>query len=114
VIVQCLPVLIGVAALAVLSEASAAPTEDAFSDGKTCFCLRHETTQQVMKNCTGEKSRNDFYVTATCKGLLTGGKPSPITVQPPWTAIPAGSEGCEVCAPKQSTSVPELPRGSQQ
>jgi hypothetical protein len=83
-----------------------------FTDGKTCFCLRHEPTKQILPNCTGFKLPQDFYITAICRGLQPGDRPREILVQPPWTAIPTDSEGCEKCSIPRGTS--DRPRAPDQ
>lgn len=78
-------------------------------DGRSCFCLKHETGQ-VIRNCTGVKAGTDFYVTATCQGSEAGDRPTTLTVEPPWTPIRDGDTGCRPCR-DAARITPELPRG---
>ena len=78
-------------------------------DGRSCFCLKHETGQ-LIRDCTGVKAGTDFYVTATCQGPEAGDQPTSLTVKPPWRAIPDGDTGCRPCR-DAARATKELPRG---
>jgi hypothetical protein len=77
-------------------------------DGRTCFCLKHETGQ-IIRNCTGVKAGNDFFPTATCQGNEAGDQPTTLTVRPPWTPIQDGAPGCRPCRGARPTQ--QVPRG---
>lgn len=74
------------------------------SDGRTCFCLRHDSGQ-FLRNCTGTKLGLDFYVTATCRGQDPAGPTSSNPVRPPWSVVQANDPGCDPCRPKTAPIV---------
>jgi hypothetical protein len=78
-------------------------------DNTSCFCLKHKTTDQVLRNCTGAKLSGDYYVTATCQGSEQGDPKAIVEVHPPWMPIRNGAPGCTPCQPKPRRT-DELPR----
>jgi hypothetical protein len=78
-------------------------------DGRSCFCLKHETGQ-IMKNCTGVKPPTDAYVTATCRGSEKGDQLTILPVKPPWIAIRSGDASCISCQGGERETK-TLPRG---
>lgn len=78
-------------------------------DGRSCFCLKHETGQ-IMKNCAGVKPPADAYVTATCRGGEKGDQLTIVLVKPPWTAIKSGEASCLSCK-GGDRETKTLPRG---
>jgi hypothetical protein len=81
------------------------------SDNKTCFCLKHKTTDQVLKNCTGAKLGQNSYITATCKGSEARDPQAIVEIRPPWTPIRDGAHGCAPYEPKprETDEVPRRP-----
>ncbi|GEM_PF-6776340 len=68
-------------------------------DGRSCFCLHHDSGQ-VIRNCTGTKPAHDFVATATCRGQDPAGPITTLAVRAPWTPIKAADPGCDPCRPK--------------
>jgi hypothetical protein len=81
-------------------------------DGKTCFCLKNSSVG-VLRGCVGTKLGGDFYVTATCAGGEKGDPTTTLKIEPPWTPIKDGDDGCRPCSEKRG-SVKEWPRGPEQ
>jgi hypothetical protein len=78
-------------------------------DGRSCFCLKHETGQMI-KNCNGVKPPTDAYVTATCRGGEKGDQLTILPVKPPWVAIKSGDASCNSCQGSQRETK-TVPRG---
>jgi hypothetical protein len=101
--------LLACAVLALLLTAFSLHAQPWLEDGRSCFCLKHETGQ-LIRDCTGVKAGTDFYITATCRGSETGDRATTLTVEPPWTAIRDGDTGCRPCR-DGTRATKELPRG---
>ena len=64
----------------------------------------------ILRGCTGTRFGEAIVVTARCSGGENGDKITKLKVEPPWSPIKDGDDGCTPCAAKR-TSVKEVPRG---
>ena len=78
------------------------------TDGRSCFCLRHLPTNQLLHGCTGFRRPPASTVTALCKDSEQDKKVS-VVIQPPWAFVPSGAAGCNPC-PAKTRKTEDNPR----
>jgi hypothetical protein len=107
---SCLRVLLaGVQCLTIVSLAFAQPAVP--TDGRTCFCLQHQATGQVLRGCFGSKAPADFFATASCWDSERPAEMAPITVDRGWTLVPADQGVCSPCDRRPHRDTPWVLRG---
>lgn len=95
--------------VAILASGGSFAQQAAPTDGKTCFCLLREgPPKAVERGCTGFRPAKATVTTATCQGEDPKATPSQISVEPPWSVLPDGQEGCAPC--RGARSAVKVPR----
>ena len=80
------------------------------SDGRTCFCLRHSASGQVIAGCTAIRPPNATYARATCWDEEAQQERPPVSVDGTWSVVPNGEDACAPCDRRQRRNIPEVPR----
>jgi hypothetical protein len=80
------------------------------TDGRTCFCLRHATSGQVIAGCTAISPPNATYARATCWDAEAAREGPPFSVDGRWSVVPNGEDACALCDRRQRRNIPEVPR----
>lgn len=80
------------------------------TDGRTCFCLRHSTSGQVIAGCTAIRPPNATYARATCWDAEPRLEGPPFSVDGRWSVIREGQDACTPCVRRPPRDIEELPR----
>ncbi len=80
------------------------------TDGRTCFCLRHSTSGQVIAGCTAISLPNATYARAICWDAEAQQERPPLTVDGSWSVVPNGQDACTPCDRRPRGNIPEVPR----